>query len=525
MDSFFTPETNPDLIRKFGGDFPPCIIIPYPPLICAMKPSRSRIALLAFLCGTSLLHADILILKSGTKVEGNILSESPTAIRMKYRLTPKIWDEKDFSRDEIQQVIKQSPQEVELIELKKILPTPDLLPADKYEQVIQDRVRPFINKYQGTPESKEAEGIAATLQEEKKRVSNGEVKLGGRWLNAAEARGEQYNIEAFKIQKEMQEQMSKNEFIDALRTFDKFTRVRPGYTASTYYPQSITDALTCLDKLETTLSKMAQEQPSLQKARDEGLKKLDDDDKAKTRAAIDGEKNKWRAEAEAQRRANVRWMEPYKYDLPSILAAQKVIVGERTRLQAINLEELKVRNEAFVAVYRKIGEGDYAGGAAAFERVQPFASVNEYRDVVADLKAKLLKLYGELVRKNNSGQMATSGSAALGTGTASSVDDRVARILAENNGTAAPAATGAPATAAAPAGTAPAPVTAPAPAPAVRPPVQQQPVVQAPQPPVAQAPAYVPPAEESNFQTYVIIGMAVLLVLFGVMAFKKKKAE
>lgn len=480
-----------------------------------MKPSRSRVALLAFLCGTSLLHADILILKSGSKVEGNILSESPTTIRMKYRLTPKIWDEKDFQISEIQQVIKQSPQEVELIELKKILPTPDLLPADKYEQLIQDRVRPFVNKYQGTPEAKEAESLIVTLQEEKKRVSNGETKLEGRWLNAAETRGEQYNIEAHKIHKEMLEEMSKYDWLEALRAFDKFTKTRPGYVASTYYPQAITDALLCMDKLEASLSKMAQEQPALLKGRDEGLKKLDDDDKAKTRAAIDEEKNKWRAQSDAQKRGGVRWIEPYKYDLPSILNAQKVLVAERTRLQAISLDELKVRNEAFIAVYRKIGEGDYTGGAAAFERVQPFASANEYRDIVSDLKGKLLKLYGELVRKNNAGQAPTSGSSALGAGTASSVDDRVARILAETNGTAAPA-TGA-------AATAPATASPQAQAPAARPPVQvQQPV---PQAPVAPAPAYVPPVEESSTQTYIIIGMAVLLVLFGAMAFKKKKAE
>ena len=30
--------------------------------------------------------------------------------------------------------------------------------ADEYEQIIQDRLRPFMNKYAGTPESKSASG-------------------------------------------------------------------------------------------------------------------------------------------------------------------------------------------------------------------------------------------------------------------------------------------------------------------------------------------------------------------------------
>lgn len=494
-----------------------------------MKSSRSRIAMLAFLCGTSLLQADILILKNGTKVEGNILNESPTAIRMKYRLTPKIWDEKDFQMTEIQQVIKQSPQEVELIELKKLVPSPDLLPADKYEQLIQDRVRPFINKYQGTPEAKEAEGIATTLQEEKKRVSNGELKMEGRWLSVGEAKGEQYNIQAYKIHEEMKEMMAKYNYLEALRIFDQLIKNRPPLTASTYYPAAVADAKICMQKLQASLSKMAQEQPTLQKQRDDGLKKLNDADKARTRAAIDDEKGKWRAQSEAQRRTNVRWIEPYKYDMPSILASQKVVVGELTKLEAVDLNEMKTRNEAFVTVYRKIGEGDYQAGAAAFERIQGFANVPDYRDVVADLKNQLLKLYGELVRKSAAGQTAVSGSSAATGQTSSSVDDRVARILAEANGgqptAAAPAAGTAAPGMAAPAAAATAPAAT---APAVNPAVQQRPVAPAPQ---AQAPApmaqpvYAPPVEESNTQTFIIAGMAALLVLFGILAFKKKKAE
>lgn len=494
-----------------------------------MKFSRSRLALLALLCGTSFVHADILILKNGNKVEGNILSESPTAVRMKYRLTPKIWDEKDFPMSEIQQVIKQRPEEVEIIELRKVLPTADLLTADKYEQIIQDRLRPFVNKYPGTPEAKEAEGLIATLQEEKTRVSNGEAKLEGRWLTATEAKGEQFNIEAYRLLTEMREQMAKNEWVEALRVFDRFTKNKPGYLASTYYPQAITEALTCLDKWEVILSRMAQEQPALQKQRDEGLKKLNDTDQARTKAAIEEEKTKWRAQSDAEKRSLVRWIEPYKYDLPSILAMQKVVVGERTRLQALNLDDMRTKNETLVAVYRKIGEGDYTGGAAAYERISSLSSTSEYRDVVADLKSRLMRLYGELVRKQATTQSVTSGSAAMGGTATASVDDRVAKILAEAGGQTAPATAGtAPAAAAgtpqaaAPAavGTAPAAAAvraAPAPATAVAP------AAVAPAP-MAPAPAYMPPPqEESNVQTYIIAGMGALLLLLGALLFQKKK--
>ncbi len=493
-----------------------------------MKSSRIRLALLALACGTSLLHADYLVLKNGNKVEGNILNESPDSVRMKYRLTPKIWDEKDFPRAEIDQIVRQRPEEVEIIELRKLLPTADLLTPDRYEQIIQDRLRPFVNQYKDTPEAKEAEQIIATLQEEKKKVSNGEVKLEGKWLNATEAKGAEYNIEAFRLLSQMRGHMAQNQWLEALRVFENFSKKKPGYVGSTYYPVAVGEALVCMEKWEAVLSKMAQEQPALSKAREEGLSKLADTDKARTKAAIEEEKTKWQAQAEADRRAQIRWTAPYKYDLPSILNMQKAIVTERSKLQAINLDDLRQRSEAVSLVYRKIGEEDYSGGAAAFERLSALANASDYRDVVADLRNRLMALYNTLVRKQAAAaQASAAGSAAIGGTATTGQDERVAQILAQASGQA-PAAQ--PAVAGqAPAATAP--TAAPAPqAPVAAAPAQQAPVATAPvaapvqQAPVAQAPAYTPPAEEeSGFQTYLIIGLGVVVLLLLVMLMQKKK--
>ena len=494
-----------------------------------MKSSRIRLALLALACGTSLLHADYLVLKNGNKVEGNILSESPESVRMKYRLTPKIWDEKDFPRSEIDQVVRQRPEEVEIIELRKLLPTADLLTADRYEQIIQDRLRPFVNQYKDTPEAKEAEQIIATLQEEKKRVSNGEVKLEGNWLSAPEAKGAEYNIEGFRLLSQMREHMAQNQWLEALRTFENFSRKKPGYVGSTYYPAAVAEALVCMEKWDAVLSKMALEQPALAKAREEGLSKLADTEKARTKAAIDEERMKWQAQAELDRRDQIRWVAPYKYDQTSISNMQKTIVTERARLQAINLDDLRQRNEAVSQVYRKIGEEDYTGGVAAFERITPLANSPEYRDVVDDLRQRLMGLYNTLVRKQAAAaQASASGSAAIGGTASTGQDERVARILAaQSGGQPAEPAAQAPAAAPAPQTAAPAaPATAPAAAPTAAPaPAAQAPAAPAiQQAPAPQAPAYIPPPEEeSGFQTYLIVGLGAVVLLLLVLLLQKKK--
>jgi hypothetical protein len=505
-----------------------------------MKSSRTRIAFLALICGTSFVKADILMLKNGSKVEGSIIEQTAQGVRMKYRLTPKIMDDKVFSMAEIAQVIKQRPEEVEVVDLRKILPTEDLLKADQYEQIIQDRLRPFVNKYASTPEAKEVEGIIEKLQEEKTLVTNGQVKLEGRWLSLKESKGESFNIEAFRILSEMREKAATRDYVEALRAFDKFFSARPGYVGSSYYIEAIPEAMGILDKWIAVLDKMSSEFSQLDQARKLGLSKLQEPELSKTKNAIEDELNKWRAMSDAMRNQRIRWVVPYKYDISTIQTAQKDAVTEKSRLEVYNLQELKAQNEVLMACYRKIGEGDYTGGAAAFERASALPLANEFRDVPNDLRQRLMILYGQLVRGTASTATATSGSSAVGGMQATQQDARVAAILAEASGGA--AATGKPAAATAPAATAtPAqmPATAAAapvaPAAAVSVPAAAAPAV-APQPqqqyaaPAAQMPAPVmqmPVEEESNLQLYIIIGMALVIVGMGAAFLKqqKKKSE
>ncbi len=497
-----------------------------------MKSSRTRVALLALLCGSTFVKADILMLKNGTKVEGNILEQTAQGVRMKYKLTPKIMDEKIFTMAEIAQIIKQRPEEVEVIELRKVLPTVDLMKADQYEQVVQDRLRPFVNKYAGTPEAKEVDGIIAKLQEEKTMVSNGQVKLEGKWLSVKESKAESFNVEAFRIISAMREKAAKQDYPGALREFDRLMTPRPAYIGSTYFVQAIPEAIEIINKWIAVLDKMSSDQPQLAQARKDGLTKLQEPELSKTKAAIADEYSKWRAMSEAEKRQKIRWTAPYKYEAQTIQYAQKDAVGEVTRLQGYNLESLKAQNDVFTACYRKIGEGDYTAGAAAFERVGALNLPMEFREVSVDLRQRLMKLYGQLVKANATGASATSGSSAIGGTTTAGVDSRVAQILAEAGAGPAAASSGQPAAGAmAPAAARPAvaPAAVAAPAQVAPAPVAARPVV-APVPQqayAAPAPVAMPPPapveEESNLQLYIMIGMGLVIVGLAVAFLKQKK--
>ena len=545
-----------------------------------MKLSRFRPALCALLCSAGFLQADVVTLKDGKKLEGNILSETPTAIRMRYHLTPKIWDEKDILRTEIAEggILKQKPEEVEFIELKKLLPTADLMTAEKYEQLIQDRLRPFVNRYPGTKEAAEVEKLVVAVQEEKEKVVAGGVKLEGRWLSPDETKADNLNIKAYGLRAAMMEKVEAKDYNGALKEFDKLSDPRNSYVASIYYPKAVEEVLAILTKYEAQIEQMIKDQPTLQKMRDENIKKLVEPDLSRMKDAIARESELWKTTYELERKSS-KWYTPYKYDLASLKALSQNIITEKNRLKEMDLAIITKINEAIsrlmradlnagkdAAELKKMGEaimeGETAAGGADNTSKQFYQNVFQaYRQRYAYAQQQLATLAAQ-AQTPVAAPGAVGGSTAIAGTAAPGEDAKMAAALAAAGGgapvapaVAAPAPGTAPAPgvpAAVPGAVAPAPGTMPvAPAtgypvqpgaavpgtgPAGYPPQQQQPGAYAqpqqpgayaqPQPaPAAPMPAV--PAEEEGMSTtnmiLIGIGVVVLVLLLTLLGGGKKK--
>ncbi|MDZ4402418.1 MAG: PTPDL family protein [Prosthecobacter sp.] len=447
--------------------------------------------MLALVCSAGFLHADIVTLKDGKRLEGNILSETPTAIRMRYKLTPKIWDEKDIPRSEITEILKQKPEEVELIELKKLLPTPDLMTAEKYEQLIQDRLRPFVNRYPGTKEAAEVEKLVTDVQEEKEKVVGGGIKLEGRWLSPDEAKADSYNIKAYALRAAIMEKAEAKDFNGALKEFEKLANPTSGYIASVYYPKAVEEILAILTKQEAQIEQMIKDQPTLQKMRDESIKKLIEPDLTRFKDAISREKEQWKTAYDMERKSS-KWFTPNKYDLPSLKVLSKNIITEKTRLKEIDIATITKVNEAIARLMqadlkagqdagelKKMGEaileGETAAASADATSKQFYQNVFQaYRQRYAYAQQQLAMLPAQ--RQVQSATGAASGSSAIGGTGTPGMDDKVAAALAAAAGgtpTALAPGTVAPGTAAPAVMPAPGTVPVPGTAPTTGYPVQQ----------------------------------------------------
>lgn len=516
-----------------------------------MKLSRSLLFLALAASVTGTLRADIVTLKDGKKLEGTILEQKPEGVLMKYKVTAKIMDEKFIPMAEIAPggILKEKPEEVEIKELRKLVPTPDLLTAEKYEQIIQDRLRPFTNRYPGTPQADEIKKMIDELQAEKEKVVAGGLKLEGRWLSPQDARAEKYNVDAFLIRQAMNEKAAAGDYSGALREFDLLIDKKKLHIASIYYPKAVEEALAIMTTYDAKLSQMIKDQPVLQKQRDESMKRLVEPDLSRAKSAIDKEVSDADAREDVERK-ETKWITPYKYNLQSLQDLQKNVFSEKTKLQKTNVPLItKITEHIHQSTLHYYNDKIVEGELALLEAMKAASSNPEYTPLFNTYRTGFARKRAEYAAKQQAAATntiigapgvnpAAPGAAAPGA------DSAVARALAmAGGGQVPPAAPQAGVPQPMPAGTVavqPQPgVTVPggvvpqpaAAVPAAGVPGAAVPAVAAPAPAVPAAPAPAPapelPAEEEgtiSMDTILMVaGGAVVLVLLLVVLMGKKK--
>lgn len=332
----------------------------------------------------------IFTLKSGDKFEGKVLSDAPDSVEIEYKLTPKIKDKKIFQKSEIASVKKLRPSETEFAEqgLGKLLPTPDLKDAFFYESTIQDKLRTFVAKYPGTPEAAEAEKIIAALGEEKGKVMSGQLKVEGEWIDAAKAKRDAYNIEAYGHLLVMREKAAENKdtrYLEALRAFEK---LRTDYRASPYFLKAIPEAQEYLKKLEVQLAEMIKEAPILLKNRTDGLKQLPANEAPAARKAIDEEERAYKEALDRQFRAKVRWHDISKFDVKGLQDIAAAITKERAELASLDLAAMQAESDSLIAVIRAIADKNVTEAGIALDKAAKIQS-QANRALVAALRKEV----------------------------------------------------------------------------------------------------------------------------------------
>lgn len=396
-----------------------------------MKPSSLRYALASTLSLIGLqfaAHADVVVMKDGKKYESaTILSETADAVTFKYMLTPRIPDTRTEPKANIAQIVKQRPEEIAVLPLRKLLPSQDLLTADKYEAIIQDQLRPFVSQYPGTAEAKEVEAIITTYEAEKIKVTGGQLKMDGQWLTPEVAKREGRNIEAYRIRRAMNEAAERKDWNAALTEWDKLDDRNDGFSDTLQYVLAAPEAAKILDSYKAVLDRMLGEQPALQKHRDDSTKGLVEPDLSRTKKAIKDEQDKFKNLSELEKKTRVHWQSVYKYDAKSIQAAAKTVVDEKAAIAGLDLVKMKAVNEAIGVARRYLADQNVELAEAAVTKAVEASGRSGSSPAITKLKSDISKLKTELSKKKGVNRI--YGNAGALTGTSTETDDRVAKAM------------------------------------------------------------------------------------------------
>jgi DNA repair exonuclease SbcCD nuclease subunit len=354
---------------------------------------RSLLWTAASLALPGALLADTIIMKDGKKYENaKVLTETPVSVTFDYIVVGKIHDTRTEQKDVVAQIIRQRPEEMAWTELKGklTLPMPDMSTADKYESVAQDSLRPFIAKFPGTAEAKEAEALITSLMEEKERVKAGELKVDGQWLSAEMVKRDARNIEAFTAWKEIRDLLAAGKIADGLNLWDKFCGGENSFTDTMHYVKAVPVVIEAIGKYETQLRSMVTEQPMLKKRRDEVLKSMVEPDLSRMKNAIDKEMAEYTAAATEAGQLNKDWKPVNKFELKGLQEALKTAVKAKTDLVALDLKQVAEHNQAMQEARHFISEKNVEMAETALEKIG--------RNAPRGLASALSELRGELGR-------------------------------------------------------------------------------------------------------------------------------
>lgn len=448
---------------------------------------RFPVCLLAAVIGTAgfSLAGDIIKLKSGEKLDGVIVSETPTEVTIEIQTGRggSIRDPRKVLRKDIVELVKATPDQFEAAELGKLLPAPDMMTDAAYQKVITEKLEPFLKKYPVSKYKADVEAIVKAYQDEMTKAKAGSKKLEGVWVPPAELDWNAYNFEARLLRVEMTKLLKAGKPEAAYRLLAELEQSKPAsvetVTAIELFKAAIPD-------LERTLDRLTLEHPIKIKTRAESAATLSKDDRKRFDDALKQEEADLKLRIEEDKKAKLALQAYSEYDLKSIADARVAVQKETARLAKLDVAGMKTAAATFQTGLKNFHEKSYLSAQRNFDDAVKFFTKDSFVKERADLAKKAAV---EAARVNAEAS-ASKPTPVTTTGTAPKADDK--------SKTAEPAKT---------AGGAPVKKTPPAAA--------ENTATEEAAPPE--------PAPSSNLSMLLIAGAAVLLILLVVVKMLAKK--
>ncbi len=324
--------------------------------------SHSIAASFSLLCLMLPAVADTFILKDGSKLEGSIIRQDATSYVVEVKVSKTIKDEKVIAKADVAKIEKTDPEISAFEEIEKLVPTPDLLSKEEYDQRIR-LAEKYLVDYRGSAKTKEAKAIIATLKSEAGEILAGGIKLKGKIVSSGEYRANAYEIDARIMETKIRALVENSQYLSALRMFSEFDRDFRNTTAHASLLPLIQQVVTAyLDEINNLLSTF----DARAKQRQIGLDLMPSTERRRTEGAIRDEEAQFEKQLKEEKDAKVVWVTVHPLFKPSLADTLNFGKSEQSRLLSLKTGSPVDGGKAFRDAYNLIqSKGDSKAVPAA----------------------------------------------------------------------------------------------------------------------------------------------------------------
>lgn len=354
-----------------------------------MKPNLSLKALLAIgLISTA--AGDTIRMKDGTVYEGKVLKDDVTGgtYTVEIQVTKSIKDEKVLKRADVEKIEREQEDVKAFAGLDKLVPVPDLLTADDYDNRLV-KVYDFLKGNGKSTLAPKAKEIAAQLEKERDAVSAGGVKLAGRIIPAEERQANAFEIDARLIEAAMRTYAANAQPALALR---KFAELEKDFVSSQTFREALPVARQLITRFRAETAEALSGFDARVKERQVGLDRMTPDDRQNTQRALAEQDATEKAQYDAEKKAAVKWITPRPFIKASLDDTVRFSDSELKRLETLKVDSLPDGGKAFRDAWTAVHGDDAKAASTALSALSSARLPKSYIDRLEEIaKASGLK--------------------------------------------------------------------------------------------------------------------------------------
>lgn len=338
-----------------------------------MKPYQ-RLLLLTGILVTP-LAADTIVLKTGVKYEGKVISEDATSYTIQIHVTKSIKDERRILKDNVKEIIKETGVSKDYKNIGPLVPTPDRLTAENYELRIK-KAKSFLAKHPKSTHNSELEAALDILEKEYAVVSKGGTKLNGQLITAADIKANAYDVHARIIAAEFRSLAKQGLHQPALR---KWEELKNDYPHSTAYVESLPLVTRVLQTYLKQLDQQLETLDARTTKRDSVIKSLSDNDRSRAEQTIAQKKARYETLIQKEEKEiKTRWLTIDPYHERALEFNQRNTKSELQSVTRLDKTTIKLAGPTYRGAWTALAHGKLEEASKLVSQLKSFRLPEKY---------------------------------------------------------------------------------------------------------------------------------------------------